>query len=104
MQVYRVGECNNCGACCYFTFPNGRGVICPNYSTKSDLHCTIYDKRPQACRDFPANPESLQWVKKWCSIQFVDEQGKIVLPNPKFHGHALFKFQSESNKKTKKGK
>jgi uncharacterized protein len=50
-------ECNCCGACCIApdiaALDKPLGQRCPHLS--EELRCTIYDRRPQICRDYQAD-------------------------------------------------
>jgi uncharacterized cysteine cluster protein YcgN (CxxCxxCC family) len=77
--LYKIGTCNNCGACCYvYSHTLKRFHVCEAYTTKSRLHCSVYDKRPKECREFPTGPTDLERVAKWCTLKFTDDQGRIV--------------------------
>jgi len=78
---YKVGACNDCGACCYvYSQALKHFHICEFYSIKTVKHCTIYERRPKECRDFPRSPADLERVQKWCSVKFMDERGVAISP------------------------
>ncbi len=37
-----------------------------------------YGQRPKECAEFPRGPDDLDRVKQYCSIRFVDENGRVV--------------------------
>lgn len=80
MQLYQIGKCNDCGACCMLRADDMTEHICPYYTIKSNQHCTLFGskKRPRECAEFPRGPADLERVAKWCSIKFVDEKGVTV--------------------------
>lgn len=80
MQPTKIGNCNNCGACCYILYPDMKWRICFNYNIHSDHHCKIYSNRPKECREYPRTPMDLERVAKWCSLQFIDEKGRVIDP------------------------
>jgi Fe-S-cluster containining protein len=75
-QIYRCGECVNCGDCCIL-WVDGRYQRCMWYDMTKEKHCMIYKSRPQACRDFPRGPAD-QLDKPLCGYYFLDEKGRRV--------------------------
>lgn len=49
--------CTQCGACCVApdiaALDKPLGLVCPHLGP--DARCTIYERRPQVCRDYPAD-------------------------------------------------
>ena len=83
MQVYRVGECSNCGACCYiYSKQLGHFHVCGMYDASTDKHCRLHGKpnRPKECIEYPSCPMDLERVWRWCTYKFVDELGRVVDP------------------------
>ena len=80
-EIFRVGECCDCGACCYiYSKVLGHFHVCEHYTNLSSKHCTVYANRPAECRSFPKYPMDLERVWRWCSFRFVDENGRVVDP------------------------
>ncbi|WP_434383364.1 YkgJ family cysteine cluster protein [Melittangium boletus] len=50
-------DCNRCGACCVApdiaALDKPLGLRCPHLG--ADNLCTVYDRRPQVCRDYAAD-------------------------------------------------
>lgn len=48
-------ECRRCGNCCFFPaiFKLGKRADEPCVHLTGNHECSIYEQRPQACRDFP---------------------------------------------------
>jgi hypothetical protein len=84
MAYTKVGNCNNCGACCYVYSPRlKRFHLCEMYSvTRPGGHCLIHGKQnfPKECAAYPRSPMDLERVQDKCCIQFVDEKGCVVDP------------------------
>lgn len=82
-QLTQIGACNNCGRCCYvYSNTLKRFHWCEFYSvTRPGGHCLVHKNRPEVCKSFPRGPDDLERVKLMgakCSIQFVDEAGRVV--------------------------
>jgi Fe-S-cluster containining protein len=75
MQVFRIGECNNCGECCLDAAVGYKP--CPHYNPHTQKHCMIYTCRPLKCRIYPSTPADLA-IRLNCGYQFVDEKGNVV--------------------------
>lgn len=76
VSLHRIGRCQNCGDCCIL-YIDGQFKRCVWYTLYSEQHCTIYETRPQVCRDFPRGPAD-QLDKPLCGYSFVDDQGRCV--------------------------
>ncbi len=54
--------CTKCGACCVApdiaALDKPLGLVCPHLS--ADLLCTVYENRPQVCRDYQPDELCLQ--------------------------------------------
>jgi Fe-S-cluster containining protein len=97
----RKGECNDCGWCCenvgrfeitappmdieYLKVRGFRhtehgytlaGDFCSPCPAHIDNRCSIYEDRPQTCKDFPEEPNRI--VDTPCSYWFEDELGNKV--------------------------
>lgn len=79
----RAGFCLQCGKCCnvnHFIFENSTMVSNPHISFDEDgwcIHidedhklCTIYDDRPDICRQFPKSWEELNRLLYKCGYYF----------------------------------
>ena len=71
----RSGYCNNCGACCHFSFR------CPFLKTIENGKeiCSIYIIRPPSCRKFPRTINQHNQVKAVCSFSFNREVKSVSL-------------------------
>lgn len=55
----RKGECKRCGSCCSYIDKEGKKQPCKYLSFDKDglAICSIYETRPNRCRDFPPKPD-----------------------------------------------
>lgn len=59
----------------------GHFHVCEFYTVNNPAgHCRLYGtgQRPKECTKFPRGPDDLDRVKQYCSIRFVDENGRVV--------------------------
>lgn len=75
-NIHRCGSCQNCGDCCIL-YVNGGYQRCVFYDLDNPKHCTIYDYRPDVCKDFPRGPFDTQY-KSLCGFYFLDDRGEKV--------------------------
>ena len=73
MNVYRLGECSDCGECCRI-WVKDHFEWCSNYDSDIRKHCRKYKNRPRVCKDYPASPTEIT-NKPQCTYRFISEKG-----------------------------
>lgn len=63
LQSFRRGACARCGRCCT--------LLCQCPFAIEDNQCTIYERRPRQCREFPIDPRDLRERAFRCGYWFV---------------------------------
>jgi len=63
MRRQRRGTCLRCGSCCSIAFR------CPHL--EQDNHCSVYDRRPSQCSNFPIDHRDLRYLEDVCGFYFV---------------------------------
>ena len=81
-------ECTRCGACCVApdiaALDKPLGLACPHLGP--DQLCTVYDRRPQACRNYAADelcdrvaaPTLDERVRKYLALFALEDEARQV--------------------------
>lgn len=57
-SLARLGECKRCGRCCFYDPVDGSA--CKHLRVvRGVITCSIYEARPQMCRDYPVDKSDL---------------------------------------------
>ena len=80
LGLMRCGKCQHCGACCKWKVARGLKMFqgrrdeqrewCPYYMPELK-RCSIYETRPEGCRDHPRTPAE---VFEGCGFSFKETQ------------------------------
>lgn len=68
----RAGNCRRCGMCCHLVF------TCPFLM---EGQCSIYEKRPRQCTEFPVFARDLIGLEETCGYSFLPTRRPIWHPN-----------------------